>query len=109
MADAFSIKTAPAPVAEPTRDACKFRRLCFYGTDEGKGLDRIEINLIDYDSSDPKEENTVGKSVTLELYDSAEERMSSFAAALKTFVDNWMDSRENETEHTPESEDESEE
>lgn len=98
MADDFNTKAAPAPVAEPTRDRCKFRRLVIYGDEKtGKKLDHIELNLIDYDSNDPNEEIVVGKSVPLELYKNAKSEMGAeLASALKAFISKWMTSRKNE-------------
>ena len=100
MADDFNIKAAPTPKKEPTRDKTKFRRLVIYADIEtGKKLDRIELNLIDYDSNDPEEKNVVGKSVNLELRASAKGKMgAAFFSALKTFISDWMTSRDNEPE-----------
>jgi len=98
VADDFNTKAAPAPVAEPTRDRSKFRRFVVYGDfDSGKKLDHLELNIIDYDSNDPKEETVVGKSATLELRDSAKSEMGAeLASALKAFISKWMTSRKNE-------------
>lgn len=96
MVDDFVTKSAPAPAPEPTRDVSKFRRLVITATEDGKNYYCSELNLIDYDSNDPKEKNIVGKSAVFTLYKNAKARMSAFEPALKKFIEDWMVSRETE-------------
>lgn len=96
MVDDFATKLAPAPAPAPARDVCKFRRLVITATEDGKNYYCVELNLIDYDSNDPEEKNTVGKSMPFTFYENAKERMSAFEPALKKFIEDWMVSRETE-------------
>ncbi len=101
MPDDFAIKLAPTPKPTPKRDASKFRRLVIQPTEDGKNYYCLELNVIDYDSTDPEEKNTVGKSEAFTLYENAKVRMSVFEAALSKFIGDWMDSRETEQPPVP--------